>query len=108
MTHVFDDIDDRRFAIGTILVMLSHSVADQSPDLLDIYGRQVLFETGLLHVEVPHSHFTEVSRMTEIKPLLDNADHHLSEDNSLFIEVDAVVMLSASITASSRMFAVFS
>ena len=108
MTYVFDDIDDRCFAFGVTLIMFSHTVADQSPDLLDIDGRTVFFKTRLLYVKVSHSDFTEVSGVAVNKWLWLTTNFIRNEHNSLFVEIDPMVMLSTGITSTSGMFAVFS
>lgn len=59
-------VDHRRLAALVLGVVLSRLMADDGPQLLDVDRRAVLLQAGLLHVEVPHAHLTEVTRVAEV------------------------------------------
>ncbi len=81
------DVDDGRL-FRVLLVLNPRLLADQRPQLVDVNGRTVLIRLVGVNVEVPHADLTEVARM-------------------VFVEVDSVVVLTAGVSATSGMLAVF-
>lgn len=80
------DINDRDLVIGGGGgIFLTKLLGNQSPDTVKVYARSVELLLGL--VEVTHTDLTEVTRV-------------------IFIEVDALVMLTTGVTATGRMLTV--
>lgn len=79
-------INDWRL-LGVLLVLGPGLFGHQRPQFVHVDGRTVLVGLVGVHVEVPHAHLTEVTGM-------------------VLVEVDAVVMLTSSVSATSGMLAV--
>merc|ERR1719193_504636 len=79
---VFADVDGRLPFAGTALIL-----GNETHDLVQIEDRAVEFVA--LEVISPHPDFAEVTRM-------------------VLVEVDSVMMLTSGVSATSRMFPVFS
>ncbi|GMS99870.1 hypothetical protein PENTCL1PPCAC_22045, partial [Pristionchus entomophagus] len=79
-----DAVDDGSL-VGDLLVLLAVVLRDERPDLVDVDRGAVL--TIIAEMVVPHTNLQEVSRM-------------------VLVEVDSMVVLTSSVTATSRMLAV--
>lgn len=77
------DVDDGCL-LGVLLVLDPGLLGYQRPQFVEVDGRTVLVRLVGVHVEVAHTDLTEVAGM-------------------VLVEVDAVVMLTTSVTATSRM-----
>jgi len=81
-------INDRGLVLNTG-ILEPGLFRDERPELVKVDSRLVQVGVVGVHVEVPHSHLSEVTRM-------------------VFVEVDPVVMLTTSVSATSRMLPVLS
>ncbi len=77
------DVDHGRL-LCVLLVLDAGLLAHQGPQLVEVDGGTVLVRGVGVDVEVPHADLSEVSRM-------------------VFVEVDAMVMLTTGVTATSGM-----
>merc|ERR1719209_807636 len=82
------DVDDRSLILHTS-ILEPGLFRNERPELVKVDSRLVQVGVVGVHVEVPHSHLSEVTRM-------------------VFVEVDPVVMLTTSVSATSRMLPVLS
>ena len=79
------NIDDGGFAFLVGLVLFTHLVADQSPQLVHVESWTVVFQGVSSGMEISHADLSEVTRM-------------------VFVEVDSVMMLTTGITTTTWMF----
>jgi len=84
-TYSSNDINDGNFVLWVVLVLFLSLFADQGPQSVEIDSRHVVLV--LTDVEMSHTDLSEVTRM-------------------VLVEVDAVVMLATSVTATTRMLTV--
>ena len=78
---------DHRGLLGVLLVLDAGLLGHKGPQLVEVDGGAVLVGGVGVNVEVPHADLSEVARM-------------------VLVEVDAMVMLTTGVTATSGMLAV--
>ena len=132
-THRLGHVNDWDLALGLnlLLLVLGASLGgDKSPQTVDVDDRAEVHVLGL--VEVTHTDLTEVTRVTaqqgkcqrrlrDINSLLQQDQHTALLSRAarrgskysdgwslLFVEVNTMVMLATSVTASTRVLAVLS